>query len=241
MMVKGRVREFPVQLEADRMTKTRMVAHLALAICVGAAHGQPTIGWPETVDRLNEQRSQAAACLEILRDSGDAAAIRKGRIDYGAAKSASDGVISGFTVGLVEGYKPEKLPPLQANLERAGRGLRDVCNAAVAAGQTAEGSKGIVSDLAEGAVDPIVTALKEWAKTLWAAHVKQKKLEIETIKGQLEAAKWPDFDSATGVGAAQSRYCVLPNGDHCPLKGLPIGSQCECIDVNGAGRIGNAH
>jgi hypothetical protein len=116
------------------MKRTGVVAQLALAICAGAAHGQSTVGWPETVDRLNQQRSQAVACLELLKDSGDAAAIRKGRFIYKSAKSFSDGVISGFTVALVEGYKPDKLPPLQAHLELAGKGLKDVCNAAVARG-----------------------------------------------------------------------------------------------------------
>jgi hypothetical protein len=219
-------------MRKDASTKrTGVVAQLALAICAGAAHGQSTVGWPETVDRLNQQRSQAVACLELLKDSGDAAAIRKGRFIYKSAKSFSDGVISGFTVALVEGYKPDKLPPLQAHLELAGKGLKDVCNAAVAAAQTAEGSKGIAGDLARGAVGPVVTTLKELAKTLWEAHVEQNKLEVETIKGQLEAAKWPDFDG--GLGAAQSRHCVLPNGYSCPVEGMPIGSKCECIDANG--------
>jgi hypothetical protein len=102
--------------------RTMIFASLLIALAVDSAPAQPTVGWPETVDKLNEQRSQAEACLQLLRDSGDRAAIRNGRIAYGAAKSASDGVIAGFTVGLVEGYKPEKLPPVQANLDRAGRG-----------------------------------------------------------------------------------------------------------------------
>ena len=78
--------------------RTMIFASLLIALAV-MAPAQPTVGWPETVDKLNEQRSQAEACLELLRDSGDQAAIRNGRIAYGAAKSASDGVIAGFTVG----------------------------------------------------------------------------------------------------------------------------------------------
>jgi hypothetical protein len=222
------------------MAKKGFVAKLALAIWIGAVHAQPTVGWPETVDRLNEQRSQAAACLELLKDNSNSAAVRKGRIIYGAAKSASDGVIAGFTVGLVEGYKPEKLPLLQANLERAGNGLKEVCDAAVAAASVAEGSKGIVGDLAKGAVEPIVSTLKDLAKTLWERHVEENKLEIETIMGQLEGAKWPDFEGATGLGATQSRYCVLPNDDLCPLQGVPIGSKCECVDEDGKRRVGSA-
>ena len=115
-------------------------------------------------------------------------ATDKGRIAYGLGKSASDGVIAGFTVGLVEGYKPEKLPPLQANLDRAGKGLKEVCDTAVQAAP-ASGTKGIVEDLAKGAVEPVVDALKAAAGALWGRHVKMEDLEIETIKGQLDAAK----------------------------------------------------
>lgn len=156
------------------------------------APAQPTVGWPETIDRLEEQRSQARACVELLKDSGDAVAIRNGRIAYGAAKSASDGVIAGFTVGLVEGYKPEKLQPLQANLERAGKGLKEVCDTAVRA-VPAGGTKGIVEDIAKSAVEPVVDGLKAAAGALWERHIKLEYLEIETIEGQLQAAKWPEF------------------------------------------------
>ncbi len=174
------------------MMKTMVLAGAFIALAPGSVHSQPPAGWPETVDRLNEQRSQAEACLELLKDSDDKTAIRNGRIAYGAAKSASDGVIAGFTVGLVEGYKPEKLPPLQSNLERAGKGLKEVCDTAVHAAP-ASGTKGIVEDLAKGAVEPVVEALEAAAGALWGRHVKMEDLEIETIRGQLDAAKWPDF------------------------------------------------
>ena len=129
--------------------RTMIFAGPLIALAAGFGPFPAAVGWPETVDRLNEQRSQAEACLELLKDSDDQTAIRNGRIAYGAAKSASDGVIAGFTVGLVEGYKPEKLPPVQANLDRAGRGLKEVCDTAVHAAP-ASGTKGVVEDLAEG-------------------------------------------------------------------------------------------
>ena len=174
------------------MMQSGRLAGLALVSWAAAAAAQPTVGWPETIDRLNEQRSQAEACVDLLKDSGDATAIRKGRIAYGAGKAASDGVIAGFTVGLVEGYKPEKLPPIQSNLDRAGKGLKEVCDAAVNA-MPASGTKGVVEDLAKGAVEPVIDALKSAAGALWAHHLEMDKLEMETIKGQLEAARWPDF------------------------------------------------
>jgi hypothetical protein len=174
------------------MTKPGLLFVLALTLPMPAA-AQPTVGWPETIDRLQEQRSQAEACVALLKDSGDAAAVRRSRIVYGAAKAASDGVIAGFTIGLVERYKPEMLPTLQANLERAGKGLKEVCDAAVAAASAAGATKGIVEDLAKGAVEPVVAALKDGAGALWARHVEEDKVERDMIKGQLEGAKWPDF------------------------------------------------
>ena len=174
------------------MTKPGIPVVLAL-ILPASAVAQPTVGWPETIDRLQEQRSQAEACVALLKDSGDVAAIGKSRIVYGSAKAASDGVIAEFTIGLVEGYKPERLPALQANLDRAGKGLKDVCDAAVAAGSAAGATKGIVGDLAKAAVEPVITALKDGAGALWAHHVEEDKVETEAIKGQLQAAKWPDF------------------------------------------------
>src|SRR5689334_7065316 len=174
------------------MTKPGFLFVLALTLSAPAA-AQPTIGWPETIDRLTEQRSQAEACVALFKDSGDAAAVRQSRIVYGTAKAAFDGVIAGFTIGLVERYKPESLPTLQANLERAGKGLKEVCDAAVAAGSAAGKTKGIVGDLAEGAVEPVVSVLKDGAGVLWARHVEEDQIERDMIKGQLEAAKWPDF------------------------------------------------
>jgi len=173
--------------------KTIILVGLALDCWVAVAATQLTVGWPETIDRLNEQRSQAEACVNLLRDSGDPTSIRKSRTIYGSAKAASDGVIAGFTVGLVEGYQPEKLPGIQTSLERAGRGLKEVCDAAVNAASTTEGTKGVVEDLAKGAVEPVIDGLKSAAAALWSRHLEMDKLEMETIKGQLEAAHWPEF------------------------------------------------
>ena len=57
-----------------------------------------------------------------------------------------------------------------------------------------------MADVVKGAVEPVVAALKDGAGALWARKVEEDKLEIEMIRGQLEAAKWPDFG---GVPPAQ--------------------------------------
>jgi hypothetical protein len=59
--------------------------------------------------------------------------------------------------------------------------------------RAASGTKGVVEDLAKGAVEPAVEALEAAAGALWGRHIKMEDLEIETIRGELDAAKWPDF------------------------------------------------
>ena len=153
-------------------------------------------GWPETIDLLTEEKSHAEACLNDMKNSGDAAGIRDSRDTYQTAKAAADGVIAGLTVALVGGYKPEDLPKIQANLDRAGAGLQEFCKATVRAVTAAKGNRGVVSDIVKAAVEPTIGALKSAAATLWEQHVETAKLEMETIKGQLQEAKWPDFGPA---------------------------------------------
>ena len=145
------------------------------------------------MDLLTQERTQAQACVNLLKSSGDKSTITEGRITYGAAKAAADGAIAGFMIALVEGGKPEDLPRIQANLERAGTGLQEVCDAAAKAARAAAGTKGLVDKIVTAAVGPVIDALKSAAAVLWTQHVEKDKLEREMIEGQLRAAKWPDF------------------------------------------------
>ena len=170
-----------------------LAASFLVCTVVPIAVQAATTGWPETMDLLTEQRSQAESCVNLLKSSGDKATITAGRNAYNTAKAKADGVIAGFSIALVEGGKPEDLPRIQANVEKAGAGLQEVCDAAVKAASSASGTKGVVEDIAKGAIGPVVDGIKSAASTLWTRHVEKDALEIETIKGQLEAAKWPDF------------------------------------------------
>jgi hypothetical protein len=152
-----------------------------------------TVGWPDTIALLTLERSQAQACVDMLKASGDKAAITQGRVAYVAAKAAADRAIAGFITALVEGGKPEHLPGVQADLEKAGVGLKDVCDAAVKAARAAEGTKGVIEEIAAAASGPVIDALKSAATGLWTRRIERDKVEQVTIKGQLEAAKWPDF------------------------------------------------
>ncbi len=178
--------------EAMPVNRRRSLALCFSIVSLSSAAAQ-TVGWPDTIDLLTEERTQAQACVNLLKNAGDAAAVREGRITYEAARAAADGVIAGFTTAIVEGYEPEKLPRIQANLERAGAGLQEVCNDAVQAAREAVGKRGLVDEVVTAALGPVVEALKSAAGTLWTRKVEKDKLELETIRRQLEAAKWPDF------------------------------------------------
>ena len=48
-------------------------------------------------------------------------------------------------------------------------------------------------EVAKGAVEPLFKTISDGVGALWTRHVEIEKLELETKKSQLEAAKWPKF------------------------------------------------
>jgi hypothetical protein len=164
----------------------------SVVFAVAPAGAQTSLGWPDMVALLAQQRSQAEACVQTLKSIRDSAALATDRLTYGVAKSQSDGVIAGLTVALVQGGEPNALPTAQASLRKAGEGLQEICDAALTAASAA-GSKGLVEDILKAPIEPVVNAISSGVSALWTGHVEKDKLELETIKGQLEAAKWPDF------------------------------------------------
>jgi len=174
------------------MRTADIIAAALMVSAVAEATAQSAVGWPDAVAQLAQERSQAQACVDLLKATGDKTSILNGRIAYGGAKAAADGVIAGLTVALVQGGNPAELPKMTANLERAGAGLQEVCDDAIKAAKASEG-RGLVDEAVKAAVGPVVDALKAAAGALWGRHVKMEDLEIDTIKGQPEAAKWPDF------------------------------------------------
>jgi hypothetical protein len=172
---------------------------LVVAAATGAS-AATDIGWPQTIELLTQERTQAETCVELLKSGADKGAILNGRITYDAASAQTDGVIAGLTTTLVEGGKPESLPMVQADLEKAGSGLREICDAAVKTASASGQTKGVVEDVAKAAIEPMVNAISSAVGALWTRHVEKDALEVETIKTQMEAAKWPDFGD---IAAAQ--------------------------------------
>jgi hypothetical protein len=152
---------------------------------------QATLGWPEVIDLLTKTRTQATACVEVLKSSGDKAALASAQLTYGMAEGEMDGVIAGLTTALVQGGNPDSLPTVRTSLETSGKGLKEICDAAVKT--ITPDTKGVWDEVAKGAVEPLIKAISDGVGALWTRHVDEDKLELETKKSQLEAARWPRF------------------------------------------------
>ncbi len=172
----------------------KRIALIVLAsVVAGAISAAETaaLGWPEVIALLAKARTQATTCGEVLKSSGDKAALASARLTYGMAEGEMDGVIAGLTAALVQGGNPDSLPTARASLETAGKGLKEICDAAVKT--IAPNTKGVWEEIAKGAVEPLIKAISDGVGALWTHHVEKDRLELETTKTQLEAAKWPRF------------------------------------------------
>jgi hypothetical protein len=152
---------------------------------------QAPLGWPEVIALLTKTRTQATACVEVLKSSGDKAALASAQLTYGMAEGEMDGVIAGLTTALVEGGDPDRLPTVRTGLETSGKGLKEICDAAVKT--ITPDTKGVWDEVAKGAVEPLIKAISDGVGGLWTRHVDEDNLELATKKSQLEAAKWPRF------------------------------------------------
>jgi hypothetical protein len=144
----------------------------AALFAVTPAATQTSLDWPEMVDLLAQQRTQAETCAGTLKSSTDAAAVATGRLTYGAAKSQADGVIAGLIVALVQGGEPDALPSALTSLKKAGAGLREVCDGALKTASAA-GSRGLVEDILKAPIEPIVNAISSGVSALWTSMSKR--------------------------------------------------------------------
>ena len=156
-------------------------------LCVSQAN----LGWPEVISLLAKARTQATTCVQVLKANGDKAAVARAQLTYGMAEGEMDGIIAGLTTALVQGGNPDSLPTARVSLETAGNGLKEICDAAVKT--VTPNTKGVWEEIAKGAVEPLFKTISDGVGALWTRHVEKDKLELETKKTQLEAAKWPKF------------------------------------------------
>ena len=167
---------------------------LLVVLAVYAATGlraAEEMNWQEAVGRLAQERTQAETCVVLLKKYGDAAARDRGSLAYSQAKAEYDGVIGGLTVALARKEQPGSLPDLEAQLQR-GFDLRDAFCRSVQPPlpPAAAGQKGLVADIVEGTVKPVIDALV----TIWSRTRDDDALMRKTIQTQLEATSWPSFD-----------------------------------------------
>jgi hypothetical protein len=163
-------------------------ASIVLAVPCSA---QSPLGWPEVIALLTKARTQATTCAQLLKSSGDKASIGRAQLTYGMAEAEMDGVIAGLTTALFQGGDPSSLPSARTSLATAGKGLKEICDAAVKT--ITPNTKGVWEEIAKGAVEPLIKAISDGVGALWTRLVERDTLEIETKKSQLEAAKWPKF------------------------------------------------
>jgi hypothetical protein len=169
------------------------VALAALVLCPTTAGlgAEAPLGWPEVIALLAKAKTQATACVEVLKANGDKAAVARAQLTYGLAEGEMDGVVAGLITALVEGGDPGSLPTARDGLDAAGKGLKTTCDAAVKS--IAPNTKGVWDEIAKGAVEPLIGAISSGVGALWTHHVEKDALERETKKTELEAARWPKF------------------------------------------------
>ena len=95
-----------------------------------------SIGWPEAVNRLVEERSNAELCVASLKTYGNQEQKAQGQVAYGTAKSNFDGVIARLVIALAEGGSPESLPSLDAKLAQGATGLEQFCKSSAVSYRT---------------------------------------------------------------------------------------------------------
>jgi hypothetical protein len=160
------------------------------ALSVGCLVAQAeAIGWQEAVARLAGERTRAETCVRMLKTYGDEGAVRRGDLTYGEAKAEVDAVIAGLIVALAKDEEPASLPDLEARLKHGVKGRETLCEQVKPLVPDASGEKNVIVDLVSGAVEPLITAVKE----IYLGAEEQDRLTRLTIQSQLEATQWPAF------------------------------------------------
>ena len=169
----------------------RIVSASAGIIPAALCAGQASLGWPEVIALLTKARTQATTCVQVLKSNGDKPSVAKAQLTYGMAEGQMDEVIAGLTIALIDGGNPDRLLTARTSLEVAGKGLKEICDAAV--GTVTPNPKGVWEEIAKGAVEPLFKMISDSVGALWTDHVEIDPLDRATKKSALEAAKWPKF------------------------------------------------
>ena len=163
---------------------------MAFPIAAGATE-TAAMGWPEVIAGLTKERTQAEACVGLLKSRGDKDTVDKAQAKYEIARADMDGVIAGLTTALMEGGKPDSLPTVRTSLESSGQTLQVICDAAVRTA-TPE-TKGLWDEVAKAAIEPLIKPISDGIGGWWTRRIQMQDRERDAKKAQLEAARWPEF------------------------------------------------
>jgi hypothetical protein len=154
------------------------------------------VSWQEAVACLTRERTLAETSARVLKELGTKAEIAAGSLAYGGAKAEYDAIISGLTVALAQKDSPESLPSLEARLSQGFQRRQAFCRSVQHLLPKKEaGARSWIADAIEGAINPIIDALK----AIWLRSKDDDALMRKTIATQLEAAVWKDFAAIGGT------------------------------------------
>jgi hypothetical protein len=153
-----------------------------------AAAADPPIDWDKAVADLRGERDRAVACAARARtldaEKADGLSFR-----YGMAKAEVDAVIAGLKVRLTQGGAPGDLQGLQARMRKGVEEREAFCRLVLERAPLEPGQKGILADVLGALAEPLVNAVR----SLWEARQKASAAVGESIRYELEAARWPAF------------------------------------------------
>jgi hypothetical protein len=152
-----------------------------------------SVTWPDAVAEVTKWRTVATGCLAGLKEHGKAPDIAQGRIVYAKAKSDSDAVIAGLIVALSDGGKPASLSDLRAKLENGTSNLANFCKMVDTLAPTTPGQRNFITELLKAFTEPAINKLSAAVTVLYENYRTDTAARRETIRIQLEAARWPDF------------------------------------------------
>ena len=155
--------------------------------------------WPEATARFTEMRTRAETCVGLLKTYGKPNQIAQGKLAYSEAKAKIDGAISGLITALATNGHPDSLPNLQSMIDQGSTGLVAFCESTGRVVPRVSGQRSAVAEILKEAIEPLVKAVSSGVAALYNNHRSDSELTRRTIQTQLEAAKWPSFDTVERV------------------------------------------
>jgi hypothetical protein len=164
---------------------------LVALLLVPAVVRAQTMGWPEAVAALAEERTRAETCVRLLKRhaGGDKAVLSRGELAYVDAKADVDAVIAGLTVVLAQGGTPSDLAGLEMRITRGVQAREAFCKWVTARVPPDPGTRNLLVQL----VGPFLPRLLEAVRTVHTALTEQDRLRRQTIQTLLEATQWSAF------------------------------------------------